>query len=114
MRSSEIALPFWSDYCKRIFGEELPADPSVWTNHHYGGLNIKGENIFFANSSEDPWQWASMLEIQDPTEQAKMQVGYADCDACGHCSDLHIPTDTQAASLTQLQAEIADVVASWI
>ncbi len=43
-----------------------------------------------------------------------MQVGYADCDACGHCSDLHIPTDTQAASLTELQARIADVVASWI
>ena len=55
-----------------------------------------------------------MLSIQDPIAQATMQVGYADCDSCGHCSDLHIPTDDQAASLTQVQADIADAVAFWI
>jgi len=100
MRSKQIDLPFWPDYCKRIFGDGLPDNHTEITNSHYGGLDIKGENIFFANASEDPWQWAGMRQLHK--EQSKMQVGYIDCTDCGHCIDFHTPTPDQPAELTKV------------
>jgi len=73
MRSQEINIDYWPDYCSRVFGEDLPANHAEKTNKVYGGLNITGKNIFFANSQEDPWQWAGMRELTNPnTTQSAM------------------------------------------
>lgn len=63
MRSQVLQIDFWPDYCKRVFGEDLPANYYEHTNQVYGGLDIKGKNIFFTNAEEDPWQWAGMRHI---------------------------------------------------
>ena len=64
MRSEELGLPFWSYYCKAIFGDDI-GEPAVdQVNKLYGGLDIMGDNIFFLNGSEDPWQYAAMTEIK--------------------------------------------------
>lgn len=55
MRSQVLSLPYWPDYCKRIFGSKLPSNKNAETNKLYGGVNIRGNNIFFANAEEDPW-----------------------------------------------------------
>lgn len=55
MRSSYIDAPFWLNYCKRIFGDNLPTPAIDYSNSYFGGLEITGENIFFANAIEDPW-----------------------------------------------------------
>ena len=65
MRSETLVEAFWPDYCQRIFGKEMDASTDA-TNQHYGGLNIRGDNIFFLNGSEDPWQFAAMTELQHP------------------------------------------------
>ena len=54
MRSQALTLDYWPDFCKRVFGREIKTRAEN-TNKQYGGLDIKGENIFFLNSSEDPW-----------------------------------------------------------
>ena len=55
MRSNYIKSEFWPDYCKRIFGSELPPLDIEGTNLYYGGMNIQGSNIYFINAGEDPW-----------------------------------------------------------
>jgi hypothetical protein len=68
MRSQVLDIAFWPDYCSRVFGKDLPPNNNAWTNENYGGLNITGQNIFFANAEEDPWQWAGMRELSNPSK----------------------------------------------
>jgi hypothetical protein len=35
----------------------------------FGGADPKSSNIFFVQSSQDPWQWAGVRETLSPTEQ---------------------------------------------
>lgn len=56
-------MPFWSYYCDAIFGDGFPAPSVDHVNSIYHGLDIVGDNIFFLNGSEDPWQFAAMREI---------------------------------------------------
>ena len=114
MRSQVISFDFWPDYCQRIFG--IPMDASTdKTNKIYGGLDITGDNIFFLNGSEDPWQYAAMREIQHPdTTQKNMTAQYIECDSCAHCVDLHTPQEGQAQSLTDAQNAVAAKVSEWL
>lgn len=96
-------MSFWSAYCARIFGPFIKIKTKTdETNKNYGGLDIKGHNIFFANAEEDPWQWAGMREIHNPRKQSSMIAQMINCTDCGHCIDFHTPTDTQPAELTQV------------
>ena len=115
MRSMELEMPFWSYYCKAIFGEDIGEPEIGKVNKLYGGLDITGDNIFFLNGSEDPWQYAAMREIQHPeTTQRTMQAAYIECDTCGHCVDFHTPEDNQPEALTKAQHKVADTVAMWL
>lgn len=114
MRSESLSYNFWPDYCKRIFGREIKTKTDD-TNRFYGGLNIKGDNIFFLNGSEDPWQYAAMRELRHPhTTQKTMGVAYIECDTCAHCVDFHTPEEGQPESLTNAQNAVADEVAKWL
>lgn len=72
------------------------------TNSVFGGLEITGDNIFFANAAEDPWQWAGMRSIHDPEVQSTMEAEIINCGDCGHCMDLHSQVDTNPPQLTQV------------
>lgn len=107
-------LPFWPDYCNRIFGEEIRTKTEQ-TNKLYGGLDIRGDNIFFLNGSEDPWQYAAMRQLRHPdTTQSTMNVEYIQCDTCAHCVDFHTPVEGQPQALTDAQNAVADQVAVWL
>ena len=68
LRSQAINMDFWPDYCNRIFGTKIETRTKE-TNEYYGGLDIKGDNIFFLNGSEDSWHWASMHYLSRPHSQ---------------------------------------------
>ena len=71
MRSVALDLWYWKDYCRAIFGD-FTQDPAVREiNRFYNGLDITGDNIFFLNGSEDPWQFASMTELRHPDSTQK-------------------------------------------
>lgn len=112
VRSTKISLPFWPDYCKRIFGKELKTNTNN-TNKLYGGTNIKGHNIFFANAEEDPWQWAGMRDY-NPTRYPTLHAEMINCTDCGHCIDFHTPTETQPPELTAVQNKIAATINQWL
>ena len=114
LRTKYIEFDFWVDYCNRVFGKEMQAQTD-WTNKHYGGLDIEGDNIFFLNGSEDPWQFAAMRELKHPnTTQKTMNSAYIQCDTCAHCVDFSTPVEGQAQSLTDAQNAVADQVAIWL
>lgn len=58
LRSQFIALDYWKPFCEAVFGQDYikGGRPIVdWYNSHYGGFNITGSKIVFANAIEDPW-----------------------------------------------------------
>ena len=76
MRSTALDMSYWPDYCQRVFGADIPTKTDA-TNKHYGALDITGDNIFFLNGSEDPWQYAAMRELTHPTTTQKtMSTAY--------------------------------------
>ena len=100
MRSQVLKFDFWPDYCKRVFGRDMDTGTDK-VNAHYGGLDITGDNIFFLNAREDPWQYAAMRKLRHPhTTQSTMKTYYIDCDTCGHVVDLYPPTKEQPQALT--------------
>ena len=114
MRSTDLTLPYWKDYCKRVFGREMLTKTDQ-TNKHYGGLDITGDNIFFLNGSEDPWQYAGMRELTHPdTTQKTMTAHYIQCDTCAHCGDFTTPKKGQPQAMTDAQNAVAEEVAKWL
>jgi hypothetical protein len=60
-------LTFYREFCQNIFFKDI-APPAIETsNAYYGGYNIKGENILYVTSIEDPWQFVGMRYLEDPT-----------------------------------------------
>ena len=109
-------MQFWLDHCKNIFGQDLSPPTTDAVNKYYGGLDIKGDNIFFLNGSEDPWHYAAMpadLPHAD-TYQSTMKSVWIHCDQCGHCVDFDSPVESQPANLTTAQHEVADTIATWL
>jgi hypothetical protein len=81
----------------------------------YGGLDITGDNIVFANAIEDPWQWAGMRQIQHPTTtQINMKAILIDCNNCGHCVDLSTPSPIDTPGLTHARQQIKTAISSWL
>ena len=107
MRSAALDMSYWPEYCKRVFGAEIPTKTDA-TNKFYGALDITGDNIFFLNGSEDPWQYAAMRQLTHPTTTQKtMSTAYIQCDTCAHCVDFHTPTEGQPQALTDAQNAVA-------
>jgi len=114
MRSYFIESPFWLAYCKRIFGDDLPALNINFTNSYFGGMNITGSNIFFVNAVEDPWQFAGMREIYNPKLQSGMEARLINCTNCGHCIDLGTPKSDDPIELTTVRDEVAVQLKAWL
>lgn len=82
IRSSKVDLRYHLDLCKNVFGKGVyPVVNS--TNLYYGGKDIAGSKIIFANGSQDPWRHASK-QVSSPDMPAYIVT----CQNCGHGSDL--------------------------
>jgi hypothetical protein len=114
MRSDYIDTPFWFEYCKRIFGESVQSPNIEYTNGYTGGLEITGDNIFFVNGIEDPWQWAGMREIYNPSIQGNMVARLVNCTDCGHCVDLGTPSPNDPQALIEVREEILTQIQTWL
>lgn len=115
MRSSLINATYWVPYCQSVFGDQI-GEPAVdFYVQRFGGLDITGNNIVFANAIEDPWQWAGMRQIQHPTTtQANMAAFLIDCNNCGHCVDLSTPSPQDTPGLTLIRQKIKNQIVTWL
>jgi hypothetical protein len=91
MRSELLGPDYWLQYCKDIFASNIGPPDTKAINDFYGGLDIAGSQIVFANAIEDPWQYAGMRVIHDPATQKDMTAILINCNDCAHCVDLHTP-----------------------
>lgn len=75
---------------------------------------MAADNIFFINSIEDPWQYAGMRYLEDPTNtQKNLRAHYIECANCAHCSDLHVKSDNPQA-IKNAQAAATTQIESWM
>lgn len=115
MRSKFIGPQYWSPLCEAVFGAAYASDPDVnGTNNYYGGLDIQGTNIVFANAIEDPWQYAGMRQIHDAATQSGMEAVLINCNNCAHCVDLHSPSSADAPTLINARNRIQKLVTKWL
>ena len=83
IRSSQITVEWHLKHCEKVFGRSM--FPRVYeTNSYYGGEHIRATQVYYANSSQDPWKAASLTNSTDPLQPAHVVM----CEDCGHCSDL--------------------------
>lgn len=113
-RSQAIAPEYWLNLCKKVFSEDMKPPTVAEHNKKYGGLDIKGDNIFFFTAADDPWQYAGMTKIHDPIKQAGMKAFYVDCPDCGHCIDLHTPLETDPEILQKGREEAYETITEWL
>ncbi|KAL9690145.1 hypothetical protein QQ045_010541 [Rhodiola kirilowii] len=82
LRSSKLDARYHLDLCKNVFGEGIYPEV-VATNLYYGGKNIAGSKIVFANGSQDPWQGATKQ-----TSSPNIPSFTITCHNCGHGVDM--------------------------
>jgi hypothetical protein len=115
MRSAFIGPEYWGPFCGAVFGDEYAVGPNTdYYNNLYGGMNIEGSKIVYANAIEDPWQYAGMREIFNATIQSDMEAILINCQDCAHCVDLHTPSDSDAPTLTNARNKIQATVTKWL
>ena len=106
MRSQLLGPDYWLQFCKDVFADDVGPPNVDYYNSLYGGLDIQGSNIVFANAIEDPWQYAGMREIHDPATQSGMVAHMINCNNCAHCIDLRTPSPTDTPGLTVIRQKI--------
>lgn len=115
LRSTNVNLTWHLSHCEKVFGQKL--FPRVFeTNSYYGGANIKATNVYFANSSQDPWKAASVVNSTDTNEPSQLII----CEDCGHCSDLRgcpsLPSDLNLTGCTPMTpvSDTRDTISQYI
>jgi hypothetical protein len=114
MRSQLLGPDYWLKWCKDIFDDTIGPPAVKFYNKLYGGVNITGSNIVFANAIEDPWKYAGLTSISNATSQANMTTVLINCNNCAHCVDLRTPSDADAPTLTNARNLIKSKVTLWL
>jgi hypothetical protein len=114
IRSSLLTLEALVGQCTEIFGVPAAgsgAPSSRPFNAKYGGAEpSRAAPALFADAKDDPWQTASVNHSLS-TDQPFL---FSDCDDCGHCSDLQIPSPADPPQLQETKAKIASIFATWL
>lgn len=106
MRSQFLRYDYWPAMCERTFaGLSMTGLPQVkQTTVSESGFDGMGSNTYFTNGVEDPWQWATIRETNDPTQHART----SNCDDCGHCVEMYTPTSTDPFEVKQTRELIRE------
>lgn len=108
MRSANVSVQFFQDWCNDIFGDEI-FPFAVISNLQRGGKRIEATNLVMTTASEDPWRAASLMESQNGID-----VYYIECDGCAHMVDLHAPVKSDSWALWWTRMKMKNQVSKWI
>jgi len=119
MRSPYLSTEYWFALCERAFeglkfGEKERRPRAFANTIDQGGAStatIAASEIFFANGSEDPWQWATQKESHPELGQISV---LSECEHCGHCTELYTPAATDEQGLQQTRTKVADWIAKLL
>lgn len=111
LRSKMVSLDYHLRQCYSIFKEDL--EPYLGTakiNKKFGGDHPNGHNIFYSDFSDDPWQRAS---VTYPTS-SDQPFHLTKCNDCGHCLDLHTPSESDNDELKQSRLDFENYLDKWL
>ena len=95
---------YWPEMCERVFsGLNMSGLPQAsQTEISESGFNGMGSNTFFTNGVEDPWQWATIRDVNQESQRART----SDCVDCGHCVEMYTPTPEDSDELNATRDDI--------
>lgn len=105
MRSEYLELEYWPAMCERVFpGLSMEGLPKThMATYQMSGFDGQGQNTYFTNGVEDPWQWVT---IRDWTNNDTQRSRISDCDDCGHCVEMYTPTPDDPVEVQQTRDDI--------
>eukprot|EP00928_Gymnodinium_smaydae_P019144 TRINITY_DN17317_c0_g2_i1.p1 TRINITY_DN17317_c0_g2~~TRINITY_DN17317_c0_g2_i1.p1 ORF type:complete len:525 (-),score=88.27 TRINITY_DN17317_c0_g2_i1:74-1591(-) len=122
LRSFMVNMTYMVNQCYEIFGQDIfsntPADAGAVEfatnaiNAKLGGAQPTATNVFYSNFADDPWMEASVMPPRDV--DASQPYALANCDDCGHCNDLHAPSDDDPAELKAVRRRFVDYLDAWL
>ena len=109
LRNTIVDLDYHLKQCEAVFG--IPMFPSsIEMNKRYGGAEPNANHVFYSDFSDDPWLRASPnYSISDTQPMFLSQ-----CDDCGHCKDLHTPTEEDPEPVKQSRREFEGYMSKWL
>ena len=109
LRNTNVNMEYHLKQCEAAFG--YPMWPSSSTvNKVYGGSEPNADHVFYSDFSDDPWQRASVDYSVSDTQPYFLSK----CDDCGHCKDLHAPSDADPEPIKESRKEFEKYLAEWL
>jgi hypothetical protein len=109
LRDAGVDLQYHLQQCAAMFGGPM-FPSSAQFNQKYGADFPAADKVFYSNFGDDPWQRASVWFA--PSESQPYHL--AECDDCGHCMDLHAPSESDPAELVESRQEFERYLAQWL
>lgn len=109
LRMQAVNLDFFIGQCKRLFGAEVFPDVFKF-NLQWGGKHPPTTNVIALQGSDDPFKEAGVTA----NVSALYVVHIAQCEGCGHCSDLRAPKATDPAPVVMHQTAIRFFLDIWM
>jgi hypothetical protein len=109
LRDASVNLDYHLKQCAQMFGGPIFPSSAQW-NQKYGADFPAAHNVFYSDFSDDPWQRASVWF--SPSEAQPYHL--AMCDDCGHCKDLHAPSESDPAPVAESRQQFENYMARWI
>ena len=109
LRNKFVNLEYHLRQCAAIFGRRI-FPSSIDMNKKYGGAEPYANKVFYSDFSDDPWQRAS-VDYQVSVDQP---YHLTTCDDCGHCLDLHEPSDEDPQALKDGRLEFEKYLGLWL
>lgn len=109
LRDPSVNLQYHLDQCAAIFGHRM-FPSSLDMNRRYGADFPTAEKVFYSDFSDDPWQRASVWFSPSTSQPYHL----SQCDDCGHCKDLHTPSESDPAPIVQSRVEFEKYLVQWL
>jgi len=114
LTSDIINEEWWSDYCKRIFGDQIkPLDTSI-AAFRYGQRDLVAKNVIFVSETLDPFQfWGHHAAPRQPD---MMNVFFDCAQDCKFGIDVVVDYKDKKydPSLQPVFDTILDKIANWV
>ena len=109
IRSQKVNLEYHLQQCATVFGEKMvPAINDI--NRQFGGEMPVAHKVFYSDFADDPWQRASVS--YPPAEDQPYSL--AMCNDCGHCMDLHAPSESDPVQLQETRNDFKTYLKKWL
>lgn len=109
LRDPSVNMKYHLDQCAAVFGHRMFPSSLQWNQKH-GADFPAADKVFYSDFSDDPWQRASVWF--SPSDSQPYHL--AQCDDCGHCMDLHAPSESDPAPLVESRQQFEGYLAQWL